>query len=76
MYRYKLSEFDEKSDTAKTSGIQADISALVEDIGYTPRIPFEQGVQDMVMYIIHKNNIKRTYSQNEHTCFDNFISRT
>ena len=69
-------KFDEKSDTAKTYGIQADISALVEDIGYTPRIPFEQGVQDMVMYIIHKNNIKRTYSQNEHTCFDNFISRT
>lgn len=52
MYRYKLSEFDEKSDTAKTSGIQADISALAEDIGYTPRIPFEQGIRDVVRYIV------------------------
>ena len=55
MYRYKLSEFDEKSDTAKTYGIQADISALVEDIGYTPRIPFEQGIRDVVRYIVCNN---------------------
>lgn len=44
-------EFSE--DRGGTFGLQADISRLIQDTGYVPKVSFEEGIKDMVDYLIN-----------------------
>ncbi len=43
-------EFAEEQPEGKVYGLQADITELVHDIGYVPRITFAEGIADMIAY--------------------------
>lgn len=45
-------KFCPESEKGKEHGLQADISSLVKDIHYIPQIIFEEGIRDMVEYIL------------------------
>lgn len=43
-------EFSERVNNEGVIGLQADIEALVQDIGYRPKVRFKKGMEDIIQY--------------------------